>query len=337
MFRFMLALAVLFFMNVGSAFAYIPSYPSDDEYYRCVHVTGDYDDCAAQEMKRDLEFVKKQYRVIMSNPNIVGWHKEIEENTATLRDMWESWTAFRTRICSLSYKATKYAEALINDKISCNSQLVSHHKSHLDSIILLLSGKVPANREDFSYLKIYDHDEEYENCMKEKDTSKCLEEELKRSTKYIKDLYKTASEDEMVGKWNNGPDLHNGNYRDMYDSWIAYRNRMCSLSVWAYRKGYGYQGITQTECLQFFNREKLEMMENILQQAYSVLDEEMEVDNDDGGEAEGKTITPLERRFDAKQSKEDSLLTDDNKPVEPKKEIEQKKPENKVNIPAWAQ
>ena len=180
MFKFVTVLISLFLVNINAAFAFMPSYPDDDEYYGCLRATKDYDGCSAQQMKRDLEFVKKQYQVIVSNPNIVGWHEKIEENRATMHDMWESWTAFRTRLCSLSVKASKYLSPLYDIKTSCNSYYVSHHKDHLDKIILLLTGKVPADRTYFSYLKIYDHDEEYEQCMKEKDNSKCLEEELKR-------------------------------------------------------------------------------------------------------------------------------------------------------------
>ena len=339
MLKFVSVLISLFLVNINASFAFMPSYLDDDEYYGCVRATNDYDGCSAQQMKRNLEFVKKQYRVIVSNPNLVGWHEEIAENTATIRDMWESWTAFRTRICSLSVKASKYLEKLFDEKTSCNSYYISHHKDHLDKIILLLTGNVPANRADFSYLEIYDHDEEYEQCMKEKDTSKCLEDELKRSTKQIKNLYKTSSEDVMIGKWNNGPDLKNGNYRDMYDSWIAYRNRICSLSVWAYKKAYGNKGANLIQCLQFFNREKLEAMENLLLSAYSILDEEMiPEEDDDGGEAEGKTIKPLERRFDTQQNKEEVLEADEEvKSAAAEEEAEKTTPKKNVNVPSWAQ
>ena len=338
MFRFLFALLGFLILNTHCSQAFMPSYPDDEEYSNCVRATYDYDGCAAQQMKRDLEIVKKQYRTIISNRNMVGWHQEISDNTTTLRDMYESWTAFRTRLCSLSTKASKYLEKLIDEKTSCNSYYISHHQDHLDKIIMLLNGKLPKQRGDFTYLEIYDHDEDYKNCIKDKDTSECLEDELRRSTKRIKNLYKTATEDDMIGKWNNGPDLKNGNYRDMYDSWIAYRNRMCSLSVWAYKKGYGTQGANLTQCLQFFNREKLETMENLLHSAHSELDEEMDTDEDDGGEAEGKTLKPLERRFDTSQSKQDSLL-DDNPVGDASQKLngENKNPQKKINIPDWAQ
>ena len=338
MLKFLSVLISLFLVNINTVFASMPSYPDDEEYIGCVRATNDYNGCADKQMKREMEIVKKQYRVIIANPNIIGWREDIAENTATIRDMWESWTAFRIRFCSLSSKARKYMEELFDAKISCNSYYTTHHRDHLDKIILLLTGKVPANRENFPYLEIDEHDEEYEQCMEGKDTSKCLVEELERSTKQIKNLYKTASEDEMIGKWNNGPDLKNGNYRDMYDSWIAYRNRICSLSVWAYNKSYGDQGADLTQCLQFFNMEMLEMMRKTLENAYSVLDEDIMPDDDDGGEAEGKTIKPLERRFDTEQNKDEVLEADEEvKSAAAEEESEKTTPKKKVNVPSWAQ
>ena len=334
-------LSVLFFglvLNVGYSQAFMPSYPDGDEYFRCVRATNDYEGCASEQARQRLNTVKKQYRTILTNPNMIGWHENISDNTVTLRDMFESWTAFRNRLCSLSNKAAKYLEPLISEKIGCNSYYITHHQDHLNSIILLLTKNVPSKKEQFDYLTIYDHDDEYEECMKGKDTSKCLDEELKRSSKGIKNLYKTLLEDDFVGKWNNGPDLKNGNYRDMYDSWIAYRNRMCSLSVWAYQVGYGKDAMKLNQCLQFFNREKLETLQNILMSANSALDDEYDEDfNDDGGEAEGQTIKPLDRRFDAEQKTEDKLEPDERvepliEKAEPKKQTLQKK----VEVPTWA-
>ena len=150
--------------------------------------------------------------------------------------------------------------------------------------------------------------------------------------------------------------MKQGNYRDMYDSWIAYRNRICSLAVWAYHNAYGEKSITSDECLQYFNREKLETMENLLYSAHSSLDidiedgegvddvphddtidlSQYEMPKDDGGEAEGKTITPLKRRIDAIGTSDDSL-TEKEPEVEPSEAKEPKPEKSNKNIPAWAQ
>lgn len=332
-------------LQAAPAQSYMPTYPDDEEFAMCAKISS-WDDCAKDELQRMTRVVKQQYRTILTTPSVLQWHASADENVEILRDMYDSWTAFRTRLCSLSDKASMYLEPLVEEKTACNLYYVLHHKDHLNSVLLLMTQKAPQNPQDFNFLRIYDHDEAYEECVK-KGQKKCLDEELVRSGKEIKDYYKTFLEDEFVGKWNNGPDLKKGNYRDMYDSWIAYRNRMCSLAVWAYNSFYGQNTMSLTNCLQFYNREKLETVENLLVVAHSTLDDGREIDEsadteneefvsdkDDGGLAEGKTITPLERNIDSGSTNpDDELLTAEPKKTEPKQEPEAEK----RNIPAWAQ
>ena len=343
-------------VKTSSVRADMPIYSDDEEFKLCTKIS-DWDTCAREEALRDLNIVKRQYQEILSNPVILQWHPKPEENAEILRDMYDSWTAFRNRLCSLSVKASMYLERLVDERYSCPLYYNKHHEDHLARILELMNKKVPVKRSEFKFLDLTSHDDEYAECVANPKNSTCLDEELKRSAKYIKDLYKTFSEDEFVGKWNNGPDLSRGNYRDMYDSWIAYRNRICSLAVWAYHYAYGKEAITLTQCLQFYNREKLETMENLLYGAHSSLDigieEEDSVDgpqqidpellnfsiHDDGGEAEGKTITPLQRRIEPTGDRQDDVLEVETKePVkEPEKSTESEEPEAGHNVPSWAQ
>ena len=95
--------------------------------------------------------------------------------------------------------------------------------------------------------------------------------------------------------------------------------------------------MTTDYCLLFFNIEKLEAMKNILVSAHSSLDEEIDTDEDDGGEAEGKTIKPLERRFDANQNTDD-ILEEQEKHESPlvNKGMKKQVPQKKLDIPSWA-
>ena len=341
-------LAIFSFLSVFcmtfSARGFMPTYPDDEEFTACSRVSS-WDECAKDEAQRALRTVKQQYRTILTTPSILKWQTSAEKNTEMLRDMYDSWTAFRTRLCSLANKASMYVEPLVEEKVSCNLYYILHHRDHLNSILLLMTKKAPSLRQNFNFLKIYDHDAEYEECVS-KNQRNCIDEELKRSSKAIKDYYKTFSEDEFVGKWNNGPDLKKGNYRDMYDSWVAYRNRMCSLAVWAYNDFYGAGTMKLNECLQFYNREKLETMENLLMVAHSSLDDgheadgdspeehrEFTTDRDDGGLAEGQTIMPLERNIDFGPANSGDELDSE----EPQKSAEKQPKEEKRHIPAWAQ
>lgn len=349
-----LFLAMIMSLNINPVYADMPFYEDDEEFHHCTKIS-DWDTCVREETLRDLNDVKRLYQNILGNPQILKWHKVPAENTEILRDMYESWTAFRNRLCSLSNKAGMYLERLVTEKYACAAYYTKHHKDHLERILELMTGKVPQKRDDFKFLALTSHDEEYAECAANPEKRNCVDEELQRSATYIKDLYKTFSVDEFVGKWNNGPDLSQGNYRDMYDSWIAYRNRICALAVWAYQNAYGPDAITLNQCLQYFNREKVETMENLLYSAHSSLDigdeEDESVDGpeqidysllpkDDGGEAEGKTIEPLQRRIDASINREADVM-DVAKPAEKPAEsedAEQNKPKKtSKNIPSWAQ
>ncbi|MBR3502194.1 MAG: DUF1311 domain-containing protein [Alphaproteobacteria bacterium] len=408
MFRFVLLIISAFIINFN-AYAWMPTYDDDHEFESCTKSTKDWSFCAQEEGLRVLNNVKKQYRAILTNPKIVDWHSKLDENTAVMRDMYESWTAFRNRICSLSVKAAENLQPLVDPRAACDLFHIQHHQDHLDKVLLLLQGNVPDDYNDFEFLQIIDHDKEYQQCIEAEDEpesiikskeevlneqsaestkevetqvnaqdrkEKCVEEELKRSIRNIKNYYKTFVNDEIVGKWNNGDGLKQGNYRDMYDSWIAYRNRMCALAVWAYQSHYGTESISSNDCILFYNLEKFEIMQNTLIGAHSSLDEEdiPDMNANDGGEAEGKTITPLKRRIaveeqteDERFSEEDKENTENNKEekstdntneslakqevspqnnvpswanpqrnIELKQNSEGKKPDDSKKIPAWA-
>ena len=128
------------------------------------------------------------------------------------------------------------------------------------------------------------------------------------------------------------------------------------MAVWAYKGFYGEDSITLNDCILFYSREKLEVMQNVLLAAHSSLDEPDDSfdKEDDGGEAEGKTITPLQKKVDiSEQTKEERLIKDDENPEikgdksnekegeKAKTEEEpapknQEKPLNSKKIPSWA-
>lgn len=318
--------------------AKMPEYDDDAEFKHCMHITNDWDECVQDETKRVLNDVKQDYRKILGDVQIMPWNGSQQANAAMLRDMYSGWTAYRNRYCSLSQAATKYLEPLITEKYSCTLYHTLHHRAHLDSIVQLLNYKGNERNDKFSLFKVYDHDKDYEHCRKQakKAKNECLNAELERKTKSVKDLYNTLLHDDFVGKWNNGPDLRSGNYRDMFDSWIAYRNRLCSLAAWAYSNAKIEPKVGQAECILFLTNEHLEILGNALFAANSSLDsgfedyEEGENGgeewSDDGGLAEGQTITPLQNRIET-----NTHLTNGDNPQQPVKN------ETKQNVPAWAQ
>ena len=353
--KYLFAFMVLCSFNfiAKPAVADMPYYKDDAEFQRCVKVNVDWDVCTHEQTVRALNRIKQNYRLILQSNAVYKWHEKLEDSTALLRDMYDSWLAFRNRLCSLSHKAAQKMNKPHSEKEACILYYTLHHDDHIDSILKLVSKNVPAKRSDFKFLELTTNDSEYDDCIDKGKISKneCIAEEVQRSSQEVKDLYKTYISDENVGKWNNGPSLKEGNYRDMYDSWIAYRNRLCALAVYASNYAYGKDGITLEQCLQYFNREKIEAMENML--IYARMSPQTETEEtdangkpkpkqvdatlNDGGEAEGKTVEPLKRRISSgSDNTEDTLVgiiyeKKEETPDEPKAEAN---PNH--NIPSWA-
>lgn len=295
-----------------AALAEPAQYEDDAEFKHCVKMTNDLDACVQEETKRVLNSVKNKYKKILGNINLLSWNGTLKENTAVMRDMYESWTAYRNRLCSLAEAAAVNAETIITEKYSCTLYQTQHHLSQLDKIAQLMQYTGAEQNNEFDLFKVYEHDDEYNACrQKGQPKSECLSAELERTTRRVKDLYSSLLHDENVGKWNNGPNLQNGNYRDMFDSWIAYRNRMCSLSDWAYKYAKIQPKVGVNECVLFLTKEHASFLDNALFLAHSSLDMGFEDELgggwveppvNDGGLAEGQTITPLQRRVEPNTS-----------------------------------
>ena len=311
---------------VSTVEAKMPFYDDDSEFDRCTVMTGDWNRCMSEEIRRDTNDVKNLYREVLANPKLNDWNENFEQNQQMLRDMYASWNAFRNRLCSLSKVAARYTGGWKDEEISCNLYYVKHHKDHFQCINDMLLGRAD-ERDDFIG---NEHDEEYAKCLEEDSASKCLIAEFQRSSEKIKELYKKFYDSQYTSGWNNGTDLGNGNYRDMFDSWVAYRNRLCSLSAFAYQDFPQRAEITKNHCLQYLNREKFETMENLYslsQRAFTSA--KMQKKSEDGGRKAGEAIAPLEKRVETSES----LVGKSEENAESESEEVM---ENTSSLPAWA-
>lgn len=322
-------IALLLFSTFASiSYAKMPFYEDDREFERCTQMTGDWDRCMSEETRRDLNDVKITYREVLANPKLKDWNGNMEENQQMLHDMYASWTAFRNRLCSLSKVSSQYTGTWKDEEKSCNLYYVKHHKDHFQCINDMLLGRADA-RDDFI---TEEHDGEYSECLKTQDKEKCLLSEFQRSSEKIKALYKKFYDSKNTSAWNNGADFGSGNYRDMFDSWVAYRNRLCSLSVFAYQNFPEHQ-ISKNQCLQYLNREKLETLENLYDLSNrAVNSDKAQKKAEEGGRLAGSAIAPLEKRLETTES-----LTTNNA----LKEVSEQKTEDKVEqntstLPSWA-
>ena len=340
------SLLILFFSPTLVCASYL-DFSMTPEIEYCTQRTNDWNMCLKEANSRYLNDIKMKYRNMLADKTLLEWNKSIARNKQLLHDMYESWTAYRNRLCALNELASQYSGPLVNPNLSCTLNQMEMHANNMDSVIQLLTKKAPKKQSQFKFLR-FEHDEEYENCVSTRSKNNpvnCLKEEIDRTNEQILQKYQEAYESQMIGDWNNGPNLQNGNYRDMYDSWVAYRNRFCSLAVWAYKRTYGEKSVSMNYCLESFNKNMLIDMQRIMIASVSFLDDDVPEELDEyyaePGEA-GKRITPLERRFDRLEGFEDIPLKDKKLPkaeAETKTESDAKseKPsEPDSNLPSWA-
>ena len=94
---------------------------------------------------------------------------------------------------------------------------------------------------------------EYDACYKQAKNDDgvalCMRAETARILPIIQEIYLNLSKDPQTRGWNNGNGLINGNLKDMYDHWLAYRNRYCDLYVVASQEMFGSESFHREKCL----------------------------------------------------------------------------------------
>jgi hypothetical protein len=118
----------------------------------------------------------------------------------------------------------------------------------------------------------------------------------------------------------------------MFDSWIAYRNRFCAITVEAYKLG-AKKSLPLDQCILFFNLQMQQMMTDVMAASGSMLDEEIE-NNESIAAAEGEKIKPLQYRSATNVSKRDTLTEED---ADNQAENQTEESDNSsAKLPAWA-
>ena len=116
-------------------------------------------------------------------------------------------------------------------------------------------------------------DKEYDACyLKARDDNEvalCMKAESARILKSIQDIYLELSRHSQTSEWNNGNGLIKGNLKDMYDNWLGYRNRYCSLFTTASENTFGSQSFDKERCLLNLTQDHYELMNQVLINANS--------------------------------------------------------------------
>ena len=109
---------------------------------------------------------------------------------------------------------------------------------------------------------------EYESCydaaQNDNQVALCMKAETARVLKNIQEAYSAVLKNEQTASWNNGNSLTSGNLKDMYDHWVAYRNRYCSLFVQASEHTFGSADYDKERCLLNLTNDHYELMRSVL-------------------------------------------------------------------------
>ncbi len=97
----------------------------------------------------------------------------------------------------------------------------------------------------------------------------CLNAEIKRQHKDIEKFYRIFLEDERFQTWNGGNTLSQGNFKDMNEALVAYRDRLCSLSALGMMSLYGNIEWGKKECILNFNTFVLGQLQQIKEGAFA--------------------------------------------------------------------
>lgn len=118
---------------------------------------------------------------------------------------------------------------------------------------------------------------EYDKCYSaatdDDATATCMKEETARLMKEIQQKYLQISEMPLAQEWNNGDGLKKGNLRDMYNSWLAYRNRLCSLNKKLSVNGYGSEEFHYASCMLDMTKSHMEYIDAVITTALASTDD----------------------------------------------------------------
>lgn len=116
----------------------------------------------------------------------------------------------------------------------------------------------------FSAMASEEYDACYEKARDDTQVGLCMKAETARLLKQIQEVYVHVSQNEQTKGWNKGQGLQSGNLKDMYDSWLAYRNRYCSLFTVASANTFGSTQYNKERCLLNITNDHYEMMKTVI-------------------------------------------------------------------------
>ncbi len=140
-------------------------------------------------------------------------------------------------------------------------------KNILSAVLMsgLLLGAAGANAQSTDYYNCVNASNKQDDGY-----AKCYLEEAKRDVAKIDSYYQKLSSNPKFSTWNNGNGMFKGNFKNMLDTWISFRNRYCSLYAQTYSEYDGSSiSFHQADCIMKLTKRHAEDMENLWQTSVS--------------------------------------------------------------------
>ncbi len=105
------------------------------------------------------------------------------------------------------------------------------------SLVLVSIFAIQVNAQNLSQTSAYDSciDQSEGNSIKIK---ACITQETQRIMNMVEQKYEQLASNKDFDAWNQGTFMYSGNFKNLLDEWLAYRDRYCSL--------YGYSSSPNT-------------------------------------------------------------------------------------------
>ena len=88
----------------------------------------------------------------------------------------------------------------------------------------------------------------YERARDDTEVSLCMKAETQRVLTDIQEVYTNLANHPEIKTWNDGNGLISGNLKEMYNGWLAYREKYCSLFQYASRYTFGSEAFDFERC-----------------------------------------------------------------------------------------
>ena len=103
--------------------------------------------------------------------------------------------------------------------------------------------------------------------------AQCFLDEAKRDVATIDSMYQKLSSNPKFSAWNNGNGMFKGNFKDMLDTWISFRNRYCSLYAETYSQYDGSsKSYHQADCIMKLTQRHAQDMQDMWMTSVSEID-----------------------------------------------------------------